>query len=111
MPFSFLLIIMLTFSVTSAVAAPKTDPYLNFTQACFKGFDPSSELMGHHICECAAEESKHQGVAVTALKKETKRIEADPKYKIQDKRLLASFQYCTIETMKSLAAAAGAPGE
>lgn len=78
------------------------DPYRDFVEACARGFearDPSGDSGGRELCECAAEESRHQKVKVPALKRETARISADPKAKIRDPGLLASLHYCTVQAI------------
>src|SRR4051812_23309564 len=75
-----------------------------FVSACMLAFDQSSSNgsvgVGRQICECTIEESKHQGATATVVKKETAKIKADPKYRIQDPKLLAAFQVCAIEAAK-----------
>lgn len=71
--------------------------------ACVAGFDSSSgttENIGRTICTCTADESKQQGVTVPELQSETAQIRKDPAYKIQNKKLLAAFHYCTISVME-----------
>ena len=58
--------------------------------------------VGHKLCECTARESVHQKVKHDALVRETARIEADPKAKIEDPALLASFHVCTMEVMERM---------
>jgi len=104
-------LLLVSFSTSASAARPRpvpVDPYREFIGACLKGFKPEDAAMGEQLCGCAAQESKSQEVTVSALRRETAKIQADPKYKIQDKRLLASFQVCTIETMKAVSAAAEA---
>ena len=77
-------------------------PYDDFKDACLKAFTRSAgnpSPTGTSVCECTAEESKHQGVTVSDLKKETAEIRRDPKYNIQNKKLLDSFHYCVISAM------------
>jgi hypothetical protein len=91
-------------------ASPKPSPtsahapiYQEFVQACISAFSTSAgteEPSGKIICECTAEESKHQGVTIRELKLETGKISKDPKYKIENKKLLAAIQYCTILSME-----------
>ena len=75
-----------------------------FVAACIQGFDTASSNgsmgVGRQICECTAKESKHQKVSPASFRSETAKIKADPKYQIQDPKLLAAFQYCTIETLR-----------
>ncbi len=104
-------LLLISYSISASAARPPSaqlDPYQEFIGACLKGFKPEDSAMGAHLCDCAAQESKSQEVTISALRRETAKIQADPKYKIQDKRLLASFQVCTIETMKAVSAAAEA---
>lgn len=86
-----------------AVAIP-ADPRREFVAACIQAFNQSSEIdapqVGKLICECTVKESKHQGATLASLKAETQKIKADPKYKISDPKLLAAFQYCTIELLR-----------
>jgi hypothetical protein len=91
----------------ASAATPKkgADPRdREFVQACMLAFDQSSGNgsvgVGRQICECTVEESKHQGATRASVQKETAKIKADPKYKISDPKLLAAFQYCTIELMR-----------
>jgi hypothetical protein len=83
-------------------AAP--DPRREFVSACRVAFDKSSETaaqeFGAKVCECTIQESKHQGATLASIKSETAKIKADPKYKISDPKLLAAFQYCTIELLQ-----------
>ena len=101
----FSLSLVLVIPTTQAWAA-KVDAYAEFVRACKVSFAQSSE--GHHaevgkasqeMCNCVAKESRLQKVTLAILVKETKAIEADPHYQIQDKGLLASFQVCAIDMM------------
>lgn len=86
-----------------AWGAPQAKPYQDFVSACVAGFDSSSggtENIGRTICSCTADESKHQGVTIPELRSETAQIRKDPAYKIQNKKLLAAFHYCTISVME-----------
>jgi hypothetical protein len=77
-------------------------PYDDFKDACLMAFSKSAGSdtpTGSSVCGCTAEESKHQGVTVSELKKETAEIRRDPKYKIQNKKLLDSFHYCIVSAM------------
>ena len=90
-------------SASSSYGAQVSKPYQEFIDACVAGFTGSGgadEGIGKKICACTSTESKHQGVTVAELKKETTEIKKDPKYKIQNKKLLASFHYCTILEME-----------
>jgi hypothetical protein len=78
-------------------------PYQDFVDACQAAFDSSSQgpdNVGKVICPCTAEESKHQGVTVPELEKETAEIKKTSSYKIRNKKLLAAFHYCTINLME-----------
>lgn len=87
-------------------SSPAGNPglYQDFKSTCIEAFVKSNgadgELAGREICGCAVAESRHQGVTRPALRRETSRIRQDPAYQIQDKRLLAAFQYCTVVSMK-----------
>ena len=97
----FLLISAAAWAQNPATASNKS-AYSDFVQACMKAFTTSGgeeNPMGKRICDCTAEESKHQGVTVNELKKETAEIRKDPKYNIQNKKLLDSFHYCVISEM------------
>lgn len=91
--------------LASAASARGDRLYQAFRSTCVEAFVKSNgaagEDAGREICGCAADESRHQGVTRKALKRETARIRKDPAYQIQDKRLLASFQYCTILSMEA----------
>jgi hypothetical protein len=89
------LIPLAAFLSAYAIAANST-PYAEFKDACVFAFGGQDQAK---ICECTAQESKHQGVTVSELKKETTEIKKDPKYKIHNSKLLASFQYCTVLAM------------
>ena len=58
-------------------------------------------VIGQKICECTVTESKSQGATLATLKAETAKIKADPKHKIGDPKLLAAFQYCAIELLRT----------
>lgn len=93
--------------IQSAWAAPKplTSGEREFLTSCSHAFALSSEGdadgIGKKICDCATHESRHEQVSAAALKRETARIKADPKYKIEDQKLLNAIQYCSIEVMKA----------
>jgi hypothetical protein len=100
-------LLLALFCSISAAAAPKpakVDPRREFVSACVQAFNQSTgneaREVGVTICECTSKESKHQGATLESLKAETQKIKADPKYKISDPKLLAAFQYCTIETLR-----------
>jgi hypothetical protein len=75
-----------------------------FTRSCVRAFSASAgEASGpaaQEICGCTAKESHHQGVTRQALEKETRRITRDPKYQIQDDKLMNAFRWCTLESMQ-----------
>lgn len=89
----------------AATQSPNTkpDPYREFVTSCIQAFDQSSQNgslgVGRQICECTAKESKHEGVTRDSLQRETAKIKADPKYQIQDQKLLNAIHYCTIEML------------
>jgi len=89
---------------SSTTPAPSPHPiYKEFVTACIAAFSASAgteENGGEQICTCTAEESKHQGVTIKELTRETSQIKKDPKYKIRNKKLLASIQYCTVLLME-----------
>jgi hypothetical protein len=97
-------------SSSSASATTAPSQRQEFIAACVHAFnqsnggaageDRSLREVGRKICDCTASESKHQGVTPASLKSETAKIQADPKYKISDPKLLAAFQYCSIETLR-----------
>lgn len=94
-----MLTLLFLFSVHEVRAAQQASAYSDFVSVCSSAFARSAGLdaeSGKKICECTAQESKHQGLSVAGLEKETVKIKKDPKYKIADKKLLASFQYCTV---------------
>lgn len=88
----------------SGPTASPVNPYRDFRSTCIGAFARSSgsdgESAGREICGCAARESIHQGVTRRALRRETERIREDPSSPIQDKALLAAFQYCTVISME-----------
>ena len=91
-------------SLASFAGSAKQDYKAAFVAACMGAFDRSSSNgslgVGRQICECTAKESKNEGVSRAALERETTRIQQDPKYKIQDQKLLNALQYCSIELLK-----------
>jgi hypothetical protein len=97
-------------SLSAANASPSPSPspdaiYREFATTCISVFTQSAgseEHGGKSICECTAEESKHQGVTRKELIHETAEIKKDPKYKIKNKKLLASIQYCTVLSMEDV---------
>jgi hypothetical protein len=100
----FVTVLLFIFSSLSAEAASKpAGPYREFIDTCVSAFSQSTGTEDHggkKICECVSEESKHQGVKVGELKKETAEIKKDPKYKIQNPKLLAAFHYCSVLSME-----------
>jgi hypothetical protein len=106
----FVLLVLTCANAKLALAAnsePQTNTRKEFVSACIEAFKASSESkgsdpngIGQRICDCTVKESQHQGTTPDALKTETGRIKADPKYRIRDPKLLAAFQYCTIETLR-----------
>jgi hypothetical protein len=98
-----LLITLFNVSLTFAATA-RPDPNRAFVDSCILAFDSSSSNgsvgVGRQICECTVKESKHEGVSRKALARETARIKQDPKYRIQDQKLLNALQYCSIQILK-----------
>lgn len=103
-----LLLLLVSFSAVAAPKPAKLDSRREFVSACTQAFNRSSGAdagseareVGVAICECTSKESKQQGATLESLKSETQKIKADPKYKISDPKLLAAFQYCTIEMLR-----------
>jgi len=105
----FALVLVLStfaFCATSANAMDRRTPYRDFEKVCLSIFakraseaGDQSNSAGNQICQCTSQESKHQGVTVPELKKETAQIRKDPKYQIRNPKLLAAFQWCVIVAM------------
>jgi len=95
----------LTALASPAFAAERSAPYREFEHVCLSIFarraspEDAENATGNRICKCTSEESKHQGVSVAELKKETTRIRANPKYQIKNPKLLAAFHWCVILAM------------
>jgi hypothetical protein len=73
-----------------------------FLKACEESFvkskpDAASQEIARTICECATQESRHQGASSSALKREAARMQKDPKAKIQDRHILDAFHWCMLQ--------------
>ena len=100
-PLLVLLLAPAALGAAPGAASGAKDPYARFVSACFEAFKQSqggaAEGLGRLICECTGPESISQGVSIAQLSSQAARIRKDPKYRIQDPKLLAAFQYCTLK--------------
>lgn len=105
------LLLLLGFFSQIAGAAQPSNPLRQkyalreFIASCKIAFGQStqsdSDDISNQICRCTAQESKHQGVTPVELAQESAKIKKDPKYKIENKKLLSAFHICTIAAMQA----------
>lgn len=84
-----------------AKAAKKALPegYDAFVASCSRVFAQRNAEAGPEICQCTARESAKAKIPGKVLATTASRIDADPKYRIEDARLLDQLQGCTIDIL------------